>query len=1777
MKEYIKSQSLDKRADKNNKLDEINQIKIESEKPSEDLTVPENNLIEDSSAEQVEVKNSNKESKISIKDLELSKNNENDELVDRKDLEISDIKSIEKDEEFRDRIRKKVYLNFLAERVKKEIKVEKSSESGENLWGVVLEKMSEGNPEEALNLYEISRANSKYDRAHFLEENKLTFLEDDNLKRKYIELLKKEVESGHGDIFLKELFEVLTTEGKQEELFEFIKNVNQIKGNSDRYYSRLLQAVGIKIYGRSTEESLADLNNLLPIDESTVNYAIQAYNKDINIDELLKIISQKKNHLSTKEDILKSNELLGEYIKVNTSYIVLMLKKYQKDPDSFSDNIKKIEEICVKLPQYYDYVSECYAEMGLLQDSLRTAKAYEISYDKENNDGKKNIYSYTAPAILYAKIAVFYGKQGEDYLPAMEKSQQLMESIPKEIFKKGWQDFSNYIRSSCIIASYQKEVGDKNFIETIRKTTSMIKGENYLNHFDFIYRNSSSPSSTLENAFYLLLDQKDGSEPTADLLKEINRLYGYGMRVEWNNHEFTKPEEFSIYLSLLKKIRESFPEQEPLVQESINGILSNFKKGIDSYNSNEKYNCQKLLLAIAEETKQFDNSLFNGLKEIADEFYKETKKETKNPDSLYYINNALNLEKEYDIKIDSDKILKIAENIAKGTKVGFMSSIPIDNIASVICENYGIKRCEKFIESFQYDEYWREKSYLKNTGKLLIKKGKADGIELINKTGKGIEVENKYKIIKEIRKDNKISYDEKKAIFLDSIIYKNVELWREIGSITNSDEQKILLQNAPESLREEINDNFILSSSYFGKIDESEKPRLIDNYGGKIENLIKQESSVKNLKVNKNIGLYTNILVNMGTDQSLKVLEQIVQSNVDKHTTSEHVRIILKHLIEAGTDSSAEIAVNLLKEQRSDAELVHYLVRKLGEKDLLFKFNNLNSEYARNLINEKLTDEVLDNLEKFEKLDEDLAFELSKTNSRLVDRYMNKFIVTDDTKKAMKSYGIKLSEYVSIRDGLKDAEKNMDSETTFSFIFDNLKRNHEYWKDEQNVSNPFKTGVEIFGFKNMFKYLDREGLSRHDGLHNFAKISELAVASGLEPKVFYNNILEQVLRDDAEYRDGTAHHHLNNIASNISFDFEALKTKAAEYADVEKLADLVKTLEKPDDIFASWKNLKKYEELSRLLEKADILKQLQELKNSGNDKLYHYVENLAFHPNISMEKVFQLWRNPRAFLEIDDSHTTQEVHDRKKPSNYVEFPNLDLSAEELRDALVDGTYDKLQVFKPLVIEYQLTNASAEKLTQSLSSEVTRALGKRKEGIKGEAKNAPKLFKELQNILKAEKISLNDFLAGKVELSESVASTVREKLYDGDIGLQLKQKDIEEYRAKINLKSDPNGVVAGNDTACCMPFGSGKNNVYTFNPNCVLFTLQKKNFDKTWRTIAQSVLTKDVNIKKNVSGVVQAMRDETHLNDVIPDEILHQQQSVIACDNIEVSPNFKGNDTTISAIYRDFFNEYIKKYGKEDNFDNTKVVIGQGYTDAMTNLPNAENTFVPRAPVGYSDKLGKSVYLLALGENQPKSTIIDLPIFSREVKTDTVLEQEKQVSEFDLPKGVSELTFEDSLPVAYIEGKAYKDNKNLIEYLHNMENALIAKDVNNEAKHRPNMSFKYEDNEGKMHGYILAYEGKVDKKNENVVYVSDLASDGNQRAGGSLILGFTEAYKYNYIDKDNLISIYAQMREKTSYAIITKQLEKLSAGTGIKFEIKELKSYEVGGDTMHQVLIKPIKS
>src|SRR3989339_429828 len=628
--------------------------------------------------------------------------------------------------------------------------------------------------------------------------------------------------------------------------------------------------------------------------------------------------------------------------------------------------------------------------------------------------------------------------------------------------------------------------------------------------------------------------------------------------------------------------------------------------------------------------------------------------------------------------------------------------------------------------------------------------------------------------------------------------------------------------------------------------------------------------------------------------------------------------------------------------------------------------------------------------------------------------------------------------------------KWLGSEEECEGIFKKLKENGiDSWSDEHNISGPFERGSAIFGYKKMFSYILREGVSRHDKLYNFDKVIELFKISGLEAQEFYIQILDQVKRDGAEYDGGKSVHHLNTIANNFREDISKVLQEAQEYGDIKGLQTLAKDLSTPEQIFKSWESLKKYAELCQLLGKKEILGQLKKLKSEGEgkEKLYKYIERLAFHPDISMQSVIQFWRNPEAFLGLLDIHTDVGLQNRKKPSNYIEIPNLDLTAEQLRDALVEGSLDQIQVFEPLEIEYELPARSMS--VQAPFELIRDAIGMKSMNLVGKAQDPGKVFAEIQTFLKKSGIKINfrNYLFGEEKTDEEVESKIVEivkKYYNPSI-------ETVNYRAKINLKSDPDGVVAGNDTACCMPFGSGKNNIYTFNPVCSLFTLQRRSGDGVWRTVAQSVLTKDKNIGVNVADLIGKIQNPevVHMQDVIPEELLRESKFTLACDNVELAPSVKGSELIhkqVELIYADFMAEYLSRFSVRDNLDNSQVVIGKGYSDSLTNLPQVDNLYIPGAPVGYSDKTHSTVYQL----KPEKGSFVTRNVIEKN------RESRGQELQTDI-KGISSLTFEDSLPVAYIEGKAYSDNQSLIQFLHNMEKALIAKDINNATKNRANMS------------------------------------------------------------------------------------------------------------------------
>jgi hypothetical protein len=350
----------------------------------------------------------------------------------------------------------------------------------------------------------------------------------------------------------------------------------------------------------------------------------------------------------------------------------------------------------------------------------------------------------------------------------------------------------------------------------------------------------------------------------------------------------------------------------------------------------------------------------------------------------------------------------------------------------------------------------------------------------------------------------------------------------------------------------------------------------------------------------------------------------------------------------------------------------------------------------------------------------------------------------------------------------------------------------------------------------------------------------------------------------------------------------------------------------------------------------------------------------------------------------------------------------------------------------------------------------------------------------------------------------------------------------------------------------------------FNPNCALFALQVEKSDGTWRTIAQSVLTLDQDIGVNPSSIVSG--------GTIPESAGGGEASFIACDNIEVTPNSKNADSQriIGEIYQAFFQNYARVFNQSNltgrTVSTSKIVVGQGYSDFRFGRSES-NTYLPRAPVSYSDKLGANVDVIDLiNPERPLHSVA--PIAER-------ITQVEQTSPESLPSGIAPLTYQDTIDVARLQGLAYPAAFSELETLAELENYLIGKDINNLVKGRANMSLKATDQTGRLVGYLIAYEGQLNNGTE-VLYIEDIAADPNStRIGGRMINAFIEQYRRNYLEQGNLIPIYTEARGSTSYQILVKHLDRIGSDLGVSFEMRELGQRNIGnGEVMHDIVIVP---
>ncbi len=743
------------------------------------------------------------------------------------------------------------------------------------------------------------------------------------------------------------------------------------------------------------------------------------------------------------------------------------------------------------------------------------------------------------------------------------------------------------------------------------------------------------------------------------------------------------------------------------------------------------------------------------------------------------------------------------------------------------------------------------------------------------------------------------------------------------------------------------------------------------------------------------------------------------------------------------------------------------------------------------------------------------------------------------------------------------------------------------WADQENIMGPYTRAVECFGegdpaagHKRVRAFMSRPGLSRHEALVAMDPIIKLQGISGLKPKSFYGQILEQV-RMSGEQHDGlTAHHHLNTVAQNLNPDIAGTLEKARTFKGVVRLQTMAKTFSNPRNVFASWSNLKRFYQLSRELERGEGLQRLGDLRAAGKHKLCDFAETLAFHEtsDVSIADTMLFVEKPGEFLDSGDGNAPTALQQNKKPSNYTQIPHLGLTAEELRDGLVEGDFDRMQRFRPLEVRYKIPRPGAE-LPPAGRHERIRAgyaeLERRNTGDKRGGGENRKAFAQLNRLLQPLGTDLKTYLAAQGDAPDAALDAMEDVMKK-----YLPQQfavETDELIVKVNLKSDPIGILAGNDTECCMKFGTvnGKNNIYMYNPGDAVLTMQLVRKDGK-RTIAQSLLTEDMDIGLPIPEVQKQLLTGKPLTEILPDAKLNDALGYMSGDNVQVAPNYKQEPylSLIRKVFADFTFEYLQRYGDTDNLTKDKVPVGTMYS-AAHETGNALNTFSPMVPLSYSDKTGPQVCMVT-----PEKLVED--------RHKTVIEHAKPDNPTLRPiatAGVSHLVPKDTIPTAYLEERIYHDNATLVMHLHNIENGLIGVGANNIRKDKPHLCFKCRDKTGRMTGYMIAYEGVLSNEHAKVgvdselegkpaVYIADMAGEGRV-AGAALTQEFIAQYSTEYLAKGVMMPIYAETRESTSYRTMLSRLKR-SAPKGVLFDLREFPTYKAGKDTMHPIIIVPRK-
>lgn len=701
-------------------------------------------------------------------------------------------------------------------------------------------------------------------------------------------------------------------------------------------------------------------------------------------------------------------------------------------------------------------------------------------------------------------------------------------------------------------------------------------------------------------------------------------------------------------------------------------------------------------------------------------------------------------------------------------------------------------------------------------------------------------------------------------------------------------------------------------------------------------------------------------------------------------------------------------------------------------------------------------------------------------------------------------------------------------------------------------------GREI-GWSSALRIANRPMLSPHGAYRFVAPFKKFVLVGNpglVSPKELVS-LLDQVARDDARYESGVSQVEFHEVLAKIGGSNVAIVLEEVDAVGVPALRERTRRL-REDERFhpiKSWKGMKEFAVLVELVNRRETLDALT--NSEAPPAVRDFALALLEHPNVPANVVLKFLQDPAEFLSATGEYTDESIQERASPINLAQVERLGLTAAEVRDALVDGTLDRLQELPAFERAYRLDREGRAEFSQEfVRAAAARAIGRPREGAPGEAANGRGLFDAIRSAFARHGIgqeNLTPWLRGEAMLpvwSEELAAAL-DGLVFGALGVP--RPPMFDVRVRIGKKSDPSLVVAGDDTASCMKFGDGKTNVYAWNPACAQMVVERRMENGIWRTMAQSVVVPSVAGDAPSPDRFARLLGIDRPGDAISASEL-ARQTVLLCDNIEPNPNdeSEGRMPVVEGAYARFFTEYLQAHAADIGVDPTRVAVGkEAYITNRDRVrfPRTPNVYLPVVPLSYTDNGSDESFLIETG--LPPAPAVPTA-------------------------GIRSAKGTDVLAMAYVASRAFAGKTEMLPGVFKAQHSLVGALISREQHGDPALTLIATDAAGEPVGYTLAYVGHASDVPE--VFIDGFAVNPDKkllavRDATRLLDAMLDRYVTHYESRgEPFPSIFSQMREGTSYRLFMNQLETLSARRGIRAEVVEEFVFYMDGEPFHALRV-----